>query len=82
MAFATGARWAARRGCFLSYLAKRRGASASTHKQALAARLFLYKRVPDIDLPWMQEIARHEQPNYRQTQLRNECGPPLHELRR
>jgi hypothetical protein len=29
-----------------------------------------------------QPGARHEQPNYRQTQLRNECGPPLHELRR
>jgi len=28
-----------------------------------------------------QPVARHEQPSYRQTQLRNECGPPLHELR-
>jgi len=29
-----------------------------------------------------QPIARHEQPNCTQTRLRNECGPPLHELRR
>jgi len=29
-----------------------------------------------------QPVARHEQPNYRQTQLRNERRPPLHELRR
>lgn len=29
-----------------------------------------------------QPVARHEQPNYGQTQLRNECGPPLYEHRR
>ena len=29
-----------------------------------------------------QPIARHEQPSYRQTQLRNEYGPSLRELRR
>jgi len=27
-------------------------------------------------------VARHEQPGHKQTQLRNEYGPPLHELRR
>jgi integron integrase len=43
---------------FLCHLAVERGASASTHKQALAALLFLYKRVLDVDLPWMQEIGR------------------------
>lgn len=42
---------------FLSWLANRHGASVSTHKQALAALLFLYKRVLDVDLPWMQEIG-------------------------
>jgi hypothetical protein len=42
---------------FLSFLANRRGASASTHKQALAALIFLYKRVLDTDLPWMTEDA-------------------------
>jgi len=43
---------------FLSFLANQREASASTHKQALAALLFLYKRVLGVDLPWMQEIGR------------------------
>jgi len=43
---------------FLSHLASQRKVSASTHKQALSALLFLYKRVLGIDLPWMQEIGR------------------------
>ena len=47
---------------FLSWLANRHGASVSTHKQALAALLFLYKRVLDVDLPWMQEIGRPRTP--------------------
>ena len=48
---------------FLSYLANERRVSASTHKQALAALLFLYKRVLDIELPWMQEIGRPRTPH-------------------
>ncbi|HWB46014.1 MAG TPA: integron integrase [Hyphomicrobiaceae bacterium] len=43
---------------FLSYLANERGVSASTHKQALSALLFLYKEVLDIELPWMSAIGR------------------------
>ncbi|MBB6092372.1 integron integrase [Povalibacter uvarum] len=43
---------------FLSDLAVQRNASPSTHKQALAALLFLYRQVLDIDLPWMQQIGR------------------------
>jgi integron integrase len=43
---------------FLSYLANERGLSASTHKQALSALLFLYKEVLDVELPWMSEIGR------------------------
>jgi site-specific recombinase XerD len=42
---------------FLSYLANEKGVSASTHKQALAALLFLYKHVLRIDLPWLTEIG-------------------------
>ena len=42
---------------FLSWLANH-GAAVSTHKQALAALIFLYERVLDMDLPWMQEIGR------------------------
>ncbi len=47
---------------FLSYLANARAASASTHKQALAALLFLYKHVLNSELPWMQEIGRPQTP--------------------
>jgi len=47
---------------FLSWLANRHGASVSTHKQALAALLFLYKRVLDLDLPWMQEKSADREP--------------------
>lgn len=43
---------------FLSHLATDRGVSPSTHKQALAALLFLYKEVLKTDLPWMSEIGR------------------------
>jgi integron integrase len=43
---------------FLSYLANERRVSASTHKQALSALLFLYKEVLAVQLPWMTEIGR------------------------
>ncbi|MBL8359656.1 MAG: integron integrase [Rubrivivax sp.] len=43
---------------FLRWLAVERRASASTHKQALAALLFLYQQVLGVDLPWMQQIGR------------------------
>jgi integron integrase len=43
---------------YLSHLANTKKISASTHKQALAAILFLYREVMGIDLPWMGEIGR------------------------
>lgn len=43
---------------FLTMLATERRVSASTHKQALSAILFLYKEVICVDLPWMQQIGR------------------------
>jgi integrase len=43
---------------FLSWLAGERQVSASTHKQALSALLFLYGRVLGMNLPWMLEIGR------------------------
>ncbi|MBI4236848.1 MAG: integron integrase [Deltaproteobacteria bacterium] len=43
---------------FLTHLTTERRISASTHKQALSALLFLYKDVLDQDLPWMQTLAR------------------------
>lgn len=43
---------------FLSNLANVRSVSASTHKQALSAILFLYKEVLAQQLPWLGEIGR------------------------
>ncbi|MFM1988500.1 MAG: hypothetical protein RJA99_1457 [Pseudomonadota bacterium] len=43
---------------FLNALVNDRNVSASTHKQALCALLFLYREVLDQDLPWMQQIQR------------------------
>jgi hypothetical protein len=42
---------------FLSFLANDRKVAPSTHRQALAAILYLYKEVLDIRLPWMDEIG-------------------------
>lgn len=46
---------------FLSFLANERKVSPSTHRQALAAILYLYKQVLNIQLPWMDEIGRPKQ---------------------
>lgn len=43
---------------FLSFLANERHVSPSTHSQALAAILYLYKEVLGIELPWMTQIGR------------------------
>ena len=43
---------------FLNALVNDRNVSASTHKQALCALLFLYREELDQDLPWMQQIQR------------------------
>lgn len=43
---------------FLSALATVRNVSASTQNQALAALLFLYREVLNIDLPWLDGITR------------------------
>ena len=45
-------------GTFLTHLAVKRAVSASTQNQALAALLFLYKQVLQIDLPRLENIAR------------------------
>lgn len=47
---------------FLTHLATERHVAPSTHKQALAALLFLYRQVLNIELPWMQEIGRPKSP--------------------
>lgn len=47
---------------FLTSLAVRGRVSASTQNQALAALLFLYRRVLEQDLPWMRDIVRAWRP--------------------
>ncbi len=43
---------------FLSYLATVKNVAAATQAQALAALLFLYKRVLGVDLPWLDNVTR------------------------
>ena len=43
---------------FLTMLAHGRQVSASTHRQALSALLFLYKEVLGLELPWLDDIGR------------------------
>jgi integron integrase len=47
---------------FLSHLARDRNVSAATQNQALAALLFLYKRVLNVDLPWIGDVVRASRP--------------------
>lgn len=47
---------------FLTDLAVRRNVSASTQNQALAALLFLYREVLQIDLPWLKDVVRAKKP--------------------
>lgn len=42
---------------FLCWLAHSRGVAASTHKQALSALLFFYRKALGADLPWITEIG-------------------------
>ena len=47
---------------FLSWLATERNVAAATQNQALAALLFLYKRVLGVDLPWLGGLVRAQRP--------------------
>ncbi|MGB5738271.1 MAG: integron integrase [Woeseia sp.] len=47
---------------FLSSLAVDGRVAASTQNQALSAILFLYRKVLQIDLPWMDDIVRAKRP--------------------
>jgi integron integrase len=47
---------------FLTYLAKDRNVAAATQAQALAALLFLYKRVLNVELPWLDSVVRASRP--------------------
>jgi integron integrase len=43
---------------FLTHLAVDRGVSASTQNQALAAVIFLYRHVLELDPPWVSNVTR------------------------
>jgi len=47
---------------FLTSLAVKNKVSASTQNQALAAILFLYRNVLEIDLPWLKDVVRAKRP--------------------
>src|SRR5476651_1625848 len=47
---------------FLTHLAVVAKVSASTQNQALQALLFLYRKVLDIDLPWLENVTRASRP--------------------
>jgi integron integrase len=47
---------------YLNHLAVERRVSASTQNQALAAILFLYRQVLEVDLPWLDNVVRARAP--------------------
>src|SRR5687767_10655676 len=47
---------------YLTHLAVEKRVSASTQHQALAAILFLYRHVLEIDLPWHENVVRARMP--------------------
>ena len=47
---------------FLTFLADKRNVSASTHRVALSALLFMYKKVLGVELPWLDGLARPTTP--------------------
>ena len=47
---------------FLSHLVSQRDVAAATQHQALSALLFLYREVPGVQLPWLDEVVRPRKP--------------------
>lgn len=47
---------------FLTHLAVQRNVSASTQSQALSALLFLYGKVLQVELPWLENLTRARKP--------------------
>ncbi|MES2490636.1 MAG: integron integrase [Pseudomonadota bacterium] len=47
---------------FLTHLAVQRNVAASTQNQALAAILFLYKEVLNVELAWLEGVTRAKKP--------------------
>jgi integron integrase len=57
---------------FLSHLATQLHVSPATQAQALSALLFLYKRVLNVDLPWIGDVVRAHRPKRLPTVLDKE----------
>ena len=57
---------------FLTGLATRGQVAASTQNQALAALLFLYREVLEVELPWLDNIRRAKKPERLPTVLTRE----------
>ena len=49
---------------FLTMLAVQRRVSASTQNQALAAILFLYREVLELEIPWVHTVVRAKRPHH------------------
>ena len=49
---------------YLTHLAVECRVSASTQNQALAAILFLYRQVLEVDLPWLENVVRARMPQH------------------
>lgn len=47
---------------FLTYLAVEKNVAASTQNQALAAILFLYQKVLEMNLDWLEDVVRARRP--------------------
>ncbi len=54
---------------FLSSLVTRGNVAAATQNQALAAVLFLYRHVLELELPWLEGVVRAKQPRRMPTVL-------------
>lgn len=66
---------------FLTYLAVNRKVSASTQNQALSAILFLYKKVLNLKLEWLDGVVRARRPQHLPVILaRNEIKQILEEM--
>lgn len=66
---------------FLNDLAVNRRVAAATQNQALSALLYLYRRVLDVELPWLEGIERARRPRRLPTVLsRREVGALLRQF--
>ena len=66
---------------FLSYLAVEKNVAATTQNQALSALLFLYQRVLDMPVDWLDDVVRARRPKRLPVVLsRDEVSRLLNEL--